>query len=220
MQETLVHPVCDTWLNLPAYCLSKVIWKRMQHFSLQCLTGTFSHSPLLHRVFVLPVISVLSFQIKANKMENVFALCSQRNKQGTLKKNHYGLQTEKVIYCGIQRQGQKSWLFSWSPVFNWNSWDINITQLQVVFSKDFETKAGSLHLPFFTVITVIKVTLAFFLMHLLSIPLPTWKALVHDTPKIKTKSQPLSSLSEKEKFGLKSISALLRALIMIFTVLL
>lgn len=132
-------------------------------------------------------------------------------------------QREKVIYCGIQRQGQKSWLVYCSLVFSWNSWDIKKTQLQVIFFKDFETKAGKLLLPFFTTITAIKMTLAlffFFLIHLLSISLYSWKALVHDTSKIKTKSQPLSSLSEKEKFGLKSISALLRALIMVFMVLL
>lgn len=71
-------------------------------------------------------------------------------------------QREKVIYCGIQRQGQKSWLVYCSLVFSWNSWDIKKTQLQVIFFKDFETKAGKLLLPFFTTITAIKMTLALF----------------------------------------------------------
>lgn len=125
------------------------------------LTVAFNHSPLLHRLFILPLISVFSFEIKATKMENVFALCSQRNKQGAFKKvcEH---QREKIIYCGIQRQGQKSWLVYCSPVFSWNSWDIKKNQLQVIFFKDFETKAGKLLLPFFTTITVIKMTLALF----------------------------------------------------------
>lgn len=88
-QEILVHPAWDTWLKVPAYCLLKMIWKRMQH--LEALFFAVSHSrlyhfPLLHRLFILPLISVLPFEIKATKMENVFALCSQRNKQGAFNK--------------------------------------------------------------------------------------------------------------------------------------
>lgn len=41
--------------------------------------------------------------------------------------------------------------------------DNSITQLQVVFSKDFETKAGKLYLSFFTIVTVIKITLAIYI---------------------------------------------------------
>lgn len=96
--------------------------------------------------------------------------------------------------------------------------DVKITPLPIVFSKAFEPKIGNLYLPFFSVITIIKMTLAIFKKNSPAIHTPAllkaFGTCIHPRPKPSHSLYPL--FQNTRNLAVKSISALLRGLIMVF----